>query len=317
LWDVANGAEIRRPAGHQCALTTVGFAPNGKTLASASLDSSIRLWEAATGNEIRSLMAEIPAAPAKTRPTVSPVWGMTFSADGKILAACGADKMVRLWEVATGKELRCLSGHQDMAWTAAFSPDGKVLATGSQDKTVRLWDVASGREIRCLWGHREWIIHVSFSPDGTTLASACAAGTVRLWEAATGKELRTVTLNKQKGGVSAVAFSPDGKTLAWADGPTVELLEAATGNLIQQLRGHGGPVILLDFSPDGKTLAAGTATTIHLWEVATGERRLVLGEPGNRLTSFGFSPDGRTLVSAQANSTVLLWDLAMPNERLP
>jgi len=307
LWDVASGAELRRPAGHQCALTSVGFSPDRKMLASASLDSSIRLWEAATGKEIRPLVAPSPA-PIQTRPTVSPVWGMIFSADGKILAACGADKTVRLWEVATGKELRCLAGHQDMAWTAAFSPDGKVLATGSRDKTVRLWEVASGREIRCLRGHREWVIHVSFSPDGKTVASACEAGTVRWWEAATGKELRTLTLTTQKGAVSAITFSPDRKTLAWADGTTVQLWEAATGKLIHQIGGHQSPVLLLDFSPDGKTLVTGTGTTIYLWEVATGQRRLVLGEPWNRITSFGFSPDGRTLVSAQSNLTVLLWD---------
>jgi Tol biopolymer transport system component len=195
-----------------------------------------------------------------------------------------------------------------MAWTAAFSPDSQVLATGSRDKMVRLWEVASGKEIHCLRGHRQWIVNVSFSPDGKTLTSACAAGTVRVWDTATGKELRAMTLTKEKGGASAVAFSPDGKILAWSSDTTVQLWDAATANFIQQLDDHGAAVTLLDFSPDGKTLAVGTATTIYLWEVATGQRRLALGEPGNQLTSFGFSPDGRILVSAQANLTVLLWD---------
>src|SRR5262249_20258790 len=117
LWDVASRQEIRRPEGHQCALTTVGFTPDGKILVSASLDSSIRLWKTASGKELRVLPPRIPLAPPGTRQKASPVWGTTFSADGKVLAACGADKTVRLWEVATGKELRCLSGHQDMAWT--------------------------------------------------------------------------------------------------------------------------------------------------------------------------------------------------------
>jgi RNA polymerase sigma factor (sigma-70 family) len=318
LWDVARGEEIRRPEGHQCALTSVGFTPDGKTLASASMDSSIHLWEAATGKVIRTFLC-VPSpnsAPDKTRPWGSPIWGMVFSSDAKHLAACGADKTVQLLELATGNGRR-LWGHQDMVWRADFSPDGKFLATASRDKTIRLWDVANGREVRCLLGHREWVIHVSFSPDGQTLASVCEAGNVRFWEAATGRELRTLTLTKQKDSVSAVAFSPDRKILAWGHGTTVQLLEAATGNLNRTLGDHVSPVLLLDFSPDGKTLAAGTATKIHLWDVATGQRRLVLGEPGNRIASFSFSRDGRTLVSAQANLTVLFWDLTMPSGMLP
>src|SRR5262249_40386179 len=113
LWDIARGEEIRRPQGHQCSLTSVGFAPDGRTLVSASKDSSIHFWDAATGKELSMLPCKPSptSGPDRSRLWGSPVWGMVFSTDGKLLAACGADKTVWLWGVGTGK-VRRLWGHQ-------------------------------------------------------------------------------------------------------------------------------------------------------------------------------------------------------------
>jgi WD40 repeat protein len=154
-------------------------------------------------------------------------FSVAFSSDGKTVASGGGDKTVRLWEVATGKEIRTLKGHQEWVRSVAFSSDGKTVASGGLDRTVRLWEAATGKEIRNQ-GHKWWVRSVAFSSDGKTVASGGDDCTVRLWEAATGKEIRTLkgrqgeeprrrlwpSPGPQKRSVISVAFSFDGKTVA-------------------------------------------------------------------------------------------------------
>jgi hypothetical protein len=118
------------------------------------------------------------------------VWSVTYSPDGKTLASGSGDKTVRPWDVATGKEIRALLGHQDRVMSVTYSPDGKTLASGSEDKTVRLWEVATGRERLNLSGQIGPIYDVIFSPDGKTLASASADYTVLVWDLTGGAAAR-------------------------------------------------------------------------------------------------------------------------------
>src|SRR5262249_36233889 len=145
-------------------------------------------------------------------------WGfeVAFSPDGKLLAAAPgnvlpSDDAIRLWDVATGQEVRQCRGHTDRLRCFAFAPDGKRLASGGADRTVRLWDPATGKELQRMEGHGALVRALAFSPSGKTLASVGDDKTLGLWEAATGKVLRVLTV---EGEPLSVAFVDD-RTLAW------------------------------------------------------------------------------------------------------
>ncbi|MBW4592187.1 MAG: PD40 domain-containing protein [Brasilonema angustatum HA4187-MV1] len=333
--------EYNRLEGHSSWIISISFSPDGKTLASASDDRTIELWDVASGKPLKTLSGHtnfvrrvVFSPDGKTLASASDdrtikLWDMasgkplqtlsghtnsvnsvSFSPDGRTLASASADRTIKLWDVATGKQLQTLSGHSNSVNSVSFSPDGKTLASASNDKTIKFWDMASGKQLQTLSGHSNSVNSVSFSPDGKTLASASADRTIKFWDAATGKRLQT--LNEHSDAVTSISFSPDGKTLASASyDQTIKLWDVATGKLLQTLYGHGSMVNSVSFSPDNKTLAStGDDKTIKLWDIATDKRLQTLNGHQKTVSGVSFSPDGKTLASASYDRTIKLWDVA-------
>ena len=148
----------------------------------------------------------------KTLATGHSVKSVVYSPDGRYLASGSGDDTIKIWEVATGKELRTLTGHSSLVSSVVYSPDGRYLAGGSWDNTIKIWEVATGKELRTLNGHSDWVESVVYSPDGRYLASGSRDNTIKIWEVATGKQLRTLTGHSSP--VFSVAYSPDGRYLA-------------------------------------------------------------------------------------------------------
>jgi len=282
---------------------SVAFSPDGKRLASAGSDKTVRLWDSETHRSLKVLRGHTDS-----------VQTVAFSPDGKTLASGSADKTVRLWDVATGQPLgEPLQGDAGYVLCVIFSPNGKLLATAGSDNTVRLWDAETRHLLEVLRGHKDSVETVAFSPDGKTLASGSQDNTLRLWDVATGQPLGE-PLQGHTDSVWTVAFSPDGKLLAsGSHDSTVRLWDVATRRPSgEPLQGHTAYVLSVAFSPDGKRLAsASTDKTVRLWDV---DRHTPLGEPlrghSGYVLNVAFSPDGKLLASASWDKTVRLWDVA-------
>jgi hypothetical protein len=156
---------------------SVAFASDGKVLASASADKTVKLWDARTGAELRTLRGHTDG-----------VTSVAFAADGQVLASASPDHTVKLWDARTGAELRTLRGHTDGVTSVAFAADGQVLASASHDTTVKLWDVRTGAELRTLRGHTKPVTSVAFAADGQVLASVSWDHMVKLWDTRTGQD---------------------------------------------------------------------------------------------------------------------------------
>jgi uncharacterized protein with WD repeat len=241
------------------------------------------------------------------------VHAVAFSPDGKTLATTSSDRTVKLWDVATGKQMGGHAAHTAVVTSVAFSPDGKTLASAAWDLSVQLWDVAGGKISADLRGHADGINAIAFSPDGKLLASASADSTVKLWDVASGKERASL----KAAGDRAVAFSPDGKLLASAGWEKkIKLWDVATAANIAAFAGHNGGINTVCFSPDGAILASGSDDhTVKLWEVATVRERATLQRHDGWVFAVAFSPDGRTLACASYDKTVTLWEVATRNLR--
>ncbi len=291
--DNATHACVSEITGHAAAVYAVVFRPDGKLLASASEDRSIRLWEGAQGKE-------------KTRLGCH-AFSLAFHPNGKWLASGSGHKSARIWEVAGARELHSLAGHSKLVRGVAFSPDGAMLATASQDATIRIWDALSGKLLRTMSGHSGGVYAVAFSPDGQWLASGSTDKSVKLWDVKTGGESKT--LSARAGGVYALAFSPDGRWLAAGTSEKkVKIWEVASARVYRTLSGHAGGVYAVAFSRDAYWLASGGGDAcVKLWEVSTGRDLRTLGGHTGPVWSVAFSPDGRWLATASEDSTIRLW----------
>jgi tricorn protease-like protein len=225
-------------------------------LASASEDKTVRIWDMANWQTVRTLVGH-----------KKDVCGVAFSPDGSRLASASADGTVRVWDAATGQELRPLIGHTDAVLSVVFSPEGTRLASASADRTVRIWDAATGQQLHTLEGHTSVVTSVAYSPDGSLLASGgWYDEAVRIWDVKSGQERRKLLGHTDI--ILGVAFSPDGSRLASASfDQTVRIWDVTTGHEVLTNTCPTSRASSVAFSRDGARLAAGgLGSTPVIWD---------------------------------------------------
>ena len=319
LWDVATRRQLPlRLDGLTDTLFDGCLSPDGKRLAGACGDKTVRVWNLETGALIAALEGH----------TFELVTDVVFSPDGKHLAGACRDKTVRVWNLETGALIAALEGHTfELVTHVVFSPDGKHLASKARSLDVRdqLTDIDSA-EIR-IWDleARKAIVSINksaafgspvFSPDGNRLAARAGRQLLKVWDATSGREILVKDL---KYDVFFVSFSPVGnRVVVTGLNKEGQILDADTGEQVTTFFADGLGIYTPTFSPVGKRLAATTGVIKNLivWNAESGEQVRTFRVPAP-VTSVAFSPDGTLLASGDWDGYIRVWDTIHDAETIP
>jgi len=288
---------------HSDKIHMLAWSPDGSSIASSSLDETIKLWNATTGETIltyrgNSLQAFVFAWSPDGRYIASTsglssekvqvwdtatghssaqhtaftahteqIYALAWSPDGKYIASASDDATVQVWNALTGHSVFTYRGHTLGVQTVAWSPDGTRIASGSADKTVQVWDATTGGNILVYYAHHDKINAVTWSPGGTHVASASDDITMQVWDASTGR--KAFTYSGHSGGVTAISWSPNGLYIASASlDETVQVLHAITGRTLYTFTGHSDWVSTLAWSPNSQHIASGSwDKTVQVWKM--------------------------------------------------
>jgi WD40 repeat protein len=325
--------EKNRFQGHEKSIFSVSFSSDGQYLATASEDSTARLWDL-QGNQLvvfqghQGRIMSISFSPNRqylataSEDSTARLWdlqgnqlvvfqghqhgvnGVSFSPDGQYLATASGDNTARLWDLQ-GNQLIEFQSHENWVRSISFSPAGQYVATASGDYTARLWDLQGNQLVKFI-GHHWEVTSVSFSPNGQYLATGSLDGTARLWNLQ-GNQLKT--FRGHRGRVRSVSFSPDGQYLATGSDEGIARLWDLQGNQLDEFKGHEARVNSVSFSPDGQCLATASGDcTVRLWNLH-GKQLVTFQGHQRGVTSLSFSPDGEYLVTASSDGTAKLWNL--------
>lgn len=305
IWQVSTGEQVLSLRGHTSYVRDCVFSPDGSRVLSASRDQQVKLWNPSAYGEALALGRNEGSQHADA------VLSARFSDDGSQIITASRDRTAQLWDTETQTLVESFNeGHEFLASHAVFFSGGSKLATAAGDGTTRIWNVASGTEIDRLEGTGRTAA-VDVSTDGRWLASAGNENNVKVWDLASGK--LAANLQGHEEAVSAIRFSPNGKTLASGDERgrcQTWVLENNQWQVDRQLRGHSRAITGLAFSPQGRLVSASGDNTCAQWNLETGQEltELVLKHPG-WITGLDVSDDGAMALTICDDGQLRLWSL--------
>jgi WD40 repeat protein len=307
-----HGSLIASYRGHTDRVTSVTWSPDGKYLASGSLDQTVRIWAVNSGGHSPLVIY---------RGHTAGVRAVAWAPDGKRIVSGSSDKTVQVWDALTGEQVALSRGHTGDVTTLAWSPDGKTIVSGSADGSVRLWESETGKPKYVYSGHQASVNAVVWSPDSQRIASGASDKTVQILDAASGSHL--LTYRGHTDVVSSVSWSPDGKYIASGSwDKTVQVWDALTGDVLYTYRGYNVHAAQLDptkgvlpdlifvvaWSHNGKRITAVTQVycgdicgVVVSWDAFTGRNfTFYLDSP---IFALAWSPDDTRYVSSITVST--------------
>jgi WD40 repeat protein len=292
--------------GHTSQIRDVEFSSDGKLLATASHDKTMRLWDVCSAQVL-----------AVGRGHDATLFGVTFSPDGQYIATASSDYTIIIRDTNL-QELYHLKGHTQRVKSISFSPDGKTLASASNDGTVKLWDIEAYEKGANRLSHDTGVYSLAFSPDAQILITGSEGGRARLWDTATEQQIGE--LKGHSGPVWSVGISHDGKMVATGSGDrTARLWDSTTGSLIYTLPGFPQEVFSVAFSPNDRILAVGCRNrSVILWDILNRRTETITGPKGgferlnfDPVSTIAFSPDGQLLATGghyTSKGVPSLWD---------
>jgi eukaryotic-like serine/threonine-protein kinase len=321
--------------GHTAGLWGAEFSPDGTRIATASIDGTVKIWEADSGRLLKDIDSSAVAVPFGLGSILAalgvariPATCVEFSPDGRQVAAGSfaptyplknSTGIVIIWDVETGQMIRKFDGQLGVVLSLAYSPDGQRIASSSinPENTFVVWEARTGEIIKTVAGHTSQIHRLRYSPDGRLIASSDTDGAVHLWDADSLTEIRKIDAHRAP--VVGLAFARDGLHFATGgeDG-LVRVWETATGRQVRELLGNNGSALSVSFSQDGTLIASsGFDKTVRLWDAATGQEKITLRGHTDTVWSVSFSPDAESkrIVSASFDKTARIWDTTPISER--
>ena len=316
LWDLENRTQAKVYRGHSDWTWTVDISPDGTLAASGSgplrlpdtsaeVDTSVRIWDIETGQEIRTLQGH-----------TNTVDSVKFTLDGDFLLSASWDGTIKRWDVVTGQMLHTYEGHDGIVYMLDLMPNGKQFISASADKTLKLWDIQSGELIRTYEGHEGEVNSVNISPDGTLMLSAAGDKTIRLWDIESGEEIRQYLGHEAS--VNYAKFVPNMKSListSW-DG-TVRMWDIESGEEIRQFVGHTGNTFGIAITKDSRImLTTSSDTSVRMWDIETGEELNRFDQHSDWVQEVVFSPDETFAISAGQDNVLRQWQIALTSDAL-
>jgi WD40 repeat protein len=285
--------------GHDGLVNSVAISKDGKFLATASADGTVKIWDFTTGKEVQVLKGH-----------TGMVNTVTFNKDASLVVSGGLDKTIRVWNPKDGsKSIKELKGHTDGVMWVAFSPDETILASGGSDKTVRLWDIKDGKELKNLGAHEKSVYCVAFNTAGTELASTGDDGIIKIWDVKAQKEIKSFKVDLPKPLIKKEEKKEEPKK---DDKDKKDKKDAKKKDMKKD-----APVELRDafsviaFTPDGKqVLTAGQDRFLRYWNIADGKEAKKIGPTRDWLFGMTVSSDGKKLATAGYGGSIRVYDLA-------
>ncbi len=281
---------------HSNGVFALSWSPDGKYLASGSLDATVQMWEAGTGKLIRTY-----------RDHSGGVAAVAWSPDGKYLASGSLDTTVQMWEIGTGKLIHIYQGHKGSVRDVVWSLDGKRLASGSLDNKVIIWDTVTGKHLLTYQRHANSVNAVAWSPDGTRIASAGNDGMLYVWDPTTGNTISTYPYHGGK--VNAVGWTLRRNLVALAgEGGSVVVWDCIPDSTTKSYLSHAGSILALAWSPDGTRIVSANANgTAEVWDVSSMKNIFTYRVHSASVHAVAWSPDGTCIASASDDTTVQVW----------
>ncbi len=277
----------------------IKYTINGKNIISASMDKTIKIWDAKSAELIKTFKGH-----------ESDVVCISCSPNGKNIISGSLDKTVRLWNIKSGELLYVFEGHKEGVINVAYSPNGKYIASLSSDGIINIWNIYNNKLMHTLEGNQAKLISLACSPNGKNIISGSLDSTIKIWNSKNGNLIDV--LEQHDSWVKYLDYSPDGKYIvSGSDDKTIKIWDAKSAELIETFKGHESEVVCIAYSPNGKYIISGSLDkTVRLWDIKSGETLYVFEGQQEGICSVAYSPNGRYILS-------LTMDGVMNKYRLP